>query len=60
MVIIVTFSKHGRNQVWNTLWKHVHIKLNDDKLSDGHTGVYKRSSMMQESNIRQTTKYTTL
>ena len=36
------------------------IQLNDDRLSDGHTGVYERSSMMQENNIRQTTKSTTL
>jgi len=34
--------------------------LNDDRLSDGHNGVYERSSMMQESNIRQTAKSTTL
>jgi hypothetical protein len=60
MVNIVTFSRHGRNLVWNTGWKHVYIQLNDDRLSDGHTGVYERSSMMQENNIRQTTKSTTL
>jgi hypothetical protein len=51
MVNIVTFSRHGRNLVWNTGWKHVYIQLNDDRL---------RSSMMQENNIRQTTKSTTL